>query len=66
MSGTPGSTASSTPRQSVNVPNIKLLLKDNHISKKCYRCQQLNSFICEHSTKYRDEIKGSKNESGNF
>lgn len=55
-----------TPRQSVHIPNMKLLLKDNFLEKKCYRCQQLNSFICEHSTKYRDELRTSKSETGIF
>ena len=45
--------------------NSKLLLKDNQImNKKCSRCQQLGSFICEHSTKYRDELKQTLNETG--
>ena len=44
--------------------NSKLLLKDNHIHKKCSKCQQLGSFICEHSTKYRDEIKQMHTETG--
>lgn len=53
-----------TRNNNVQIPNIKLLLKDNFTYKKCYRCQQLGSFQCEHSTKYRDELKEMKEAKG--
>ena len=59
-----GSGGSITTPRNVQIPNIKLLLKDNLNSKKCYRCQQLGSFQCEHSTKYRDELKEIKEVKG--